>query len=63
VVGAGSPPFILRIGLSDPHRHLGLDRHRLGKASSWGAIDDAAAGAWAVPGVTDVIDKLSVDTL
>jgi VCBS repeat-containing protein len=34
-----------------------------GKASSWRAIDDAAAAAWAVPGVTDVVDKLSVDTL
>ena len=34
-----------------------------GKASSWRAIDDAAAAAWAVPGVTNVIDNLSVDTL
>jgi VCBS repeat-containing protein len=34
-----------------------------GQASSWRAIDDAAAAAWAAPGVTDVIDKLSVNTL
>jgi osmotically-inducible protein OsmY len=34
-----------------------------GKASSWRAIDDASAAAWAVPGVTDVVDKLSVDAL
>ncbi len=34
-----------------------------GQASSWRAIDDASAAAWAVPGVTDVIEKLSVSTL
>jgi VCBS repeat-containing protein len=34
-----------------------------GQASSWRAIDNAAAAAWAVPGVTEVIDTLSVNTL
>jgi len=31
-----------------------------GKASSWHAIEDAAAAAWAAPGVTKVIDTISM---
>jgi osmotically-inducible protein OsmY len=34
-----------------------------GQASSWRAIGDAAAAAWAAPGVTNVIDNLSLNTL
>jgi osmotically-inducible protein OsmY len=31
-----------------------------GKASSWQAIEDAAAAAWAAPGVTKVIDTVAM---
>jgi osmotically-inducible protein OsmY len=31
-----------------------------GKASSWHVIEDAAAAAWAAPGVTKVIDTVSM---
>ena len=33
-----------------------------GHASSWAMIDDAASAAWAAPGVTDVVDQLTVSS-
>lgn len=33
-----------------------------GHASSWAMIDDAATAAWAAPGVTEVIDELTVSS-
>ena len=33
-----------------------------GHASSWQAIDDAANAAWAAPGITEVVDNLTMST-
>lgn len=32
-----------------------------GAASSWPAIEDAVGAAWAAPGVTEVIDNISLE--